>query len=84
MLIFLFNTFAQNYISTKSTPGSGNIYHTGGNLGFRITEPQTLLHLSIDHNQYSYFPAIRLQNTYPKSFLENYWDICKWQKKTNL
>ena len=48
MLIFSFNTFAQNYISTKTTPGSGNIYHTGGNLGIGTTEPQTLINISND------------------------------------
>ncbi len=63
------------YISTSSSSYSGDIYHTKGKLGIGTTNPQTLLHLRVEHNNFSYFPTIRLENFYPKSQLNNFWDI---------
>ena len=43
MLAFSLNSISQNYIGTQGSSASGNIYHTGGNLGVGTTTPATLL-----------------------------------------
>ena len=74
MFAFSLNSISQN-IKTGTTGYNGNIYHTGGYLGIGTIEPQALLHLQIDHNTSSEYATIILQNIYPKSIKENYWDF---------
>lgn len=75
MFFVSLNSFSQNYIGTKTSSTPGDICHTGGNLGIGTTTPETLLHLTVDHNSSTDFPTIRLENTFPKSINENIWDI---------
>ncbi len=76
-------SYGQNYISTNSSPTSGNICHTGGNLGIGTTSPQKQIHIKSADNK----PAIRFEgqasndiaddgdDDQTKGIVPAYWDI---------
>ncbi|MBN2664586.1 MAG: hypothetical protein JXR68_13135 [Bacteroidales bacterium] len=73
-------TFSQNNIGTSPFSVPGNIYHMGGNLGVGTEIPSAQIHILVDHNVSPDYPTIRLQNSFPKNFNENYWNITNQDK----
>jgi len=76
IIIFVFvisfnKLFSQNYISTKSTPTSGNICHTGGYVGIGTSSPEKLFHIYSTNNS-----IIRISKTCVKcNYSIGNWDF---------
>ncbi len=70
MLLFFGSHFlSAQYISTRTSPYHGNIYHTGGNIGIGTTTPEKNLTIS------SYKPTIRFVYDYGKYPILDTWDL---------
>ncbi|MCF6367125.1 MAG: hypothetical protein L3J35_13120 [Bacteroidales bacterium] len=68
---------AQLAIGTTINPYTGDIYHTGGNIGIGVEIPKQLLHLFVDRNVNSSFSVMRLETVFQKGQIydKEIWDI---------